>query len=192
MEQQTSDKGFDAIVIGSGMGGMATATALSRMDYKVLLLEQAQTIGGLTHTFSREGFNWDVGLHYCGTFGPDQPADKMLDWLTGEGVEFQSLGTVYDTLHFPDGFEIAVGRPGEAYKRELKERFPANAAEIDAYFEALESGEEAVHLVSAERSMPAPFRSAHRWWNKQKIQRWCGRTTSEVINKLISKHICTQ
>ena len=186
MEQQSSDKGFDAIVIGSGMGGMATATALSRVDHRVLLLERAQTIGGLTHTFSREGFTWDVGLHYCGTFGPDQPADKMLDWLTGKGVEFQSLGTVYDTLHFPDGFEIAVGRPGEAYKRELKERFRANAAEIDKYFEALEAGEESVHLVSAERSMPEPFRLAHRWWNKKKIQRWCGRTTSEVINECVS------
>ena len=40
---------FDAIVIGSGMGGMTTAAALSRFEHKVLLLEQAQTIGGLTH-----------------------------------------------------------------------------------------------------------------------------------------------
>jgi all-trans-retinol 13,14-reductase len=48
------------------------------------------------------------------------------------------------------------------------------------------SGEEAVHAVSAERSMPEPFRSAHRWWNKKKIQRFCGRTTSEVINEYIS------
>jgi ribulose 1,5-bisphosphate synthetase/thiazole synthase len=38
---------FDVIVIGSGMGGMTTAAALSRMGRKVLLLEQAQTIGGL-------------------------------------------------------------------------------------------------------------------------------------------------
>jgi all-trans-retinol 13,14-reductase len=177
---------FDVIVIGSGMGGMATATALSRMDHKVLLLEQAQTIGGLTHTFSRDGFSWDVGLHYCGLFGHDQSGDKMLDWLSGGTVEFQSVGTVYDTIHFPDGFEIAVGRPAAAFNMELKERFPDNAAEIDAYFEALVSGEEAVRLVTAERSLPEPFRSAHRWWNKKKIQRWCGRTTDEVINEYIS------
>jgi all-trans-retinol 13,14-reductase len=48
------------------------------------------------------------------------------------------------------------------------------------------SGEEAIRLVSAERSMPEPFRSAHRWWNKKKIERWCGRTTSEVIGEYIS------
>ncbi|MBT8134764.1 MAG: NAD(P)-binding protein [Gammaproteobacteria bacterium] len=70
MATKPSANEFDAIVIGSGMGGMTTATALSRLEHKVLLLEQAQVIGGLTHTFTREGFNWDVGLHYCGIFGP--------------------------------------------------------------------------------------------------------------------------
>jgi all-trans-retinol 13,14-reductase len=177
---------FDVIVIGSGMGGMTTAAALSRMDHKVLLLEQAQAIGGLTHSFSRNGFSWDVGLHYCGTFGHDQLAGRILDWLSGGTIEFHSIGTVYDTLHFPDGFEISVGRPAVAYKMELKDRFPENAAEIDAYFEALLSAEEAGHMVGAERAMPEPFRFAHHWWNKKKIQRWASRTTGEVIAELIS------
>lgn len=176
---------FDVIVIGSGMGGMATATALARMDRKVLLLEQGGQIGGLTHTFSRNGFTWDVGLHYCGTFRSDQYSGKALDWLSGGTVRFSSLGTVYDTLHFPDGFELAVGRPEVAFRMELKERFPDHAAEVDAYFEALESGEEALHLATSERSMPEPFRSAHRWWNKNKIQRWCGRTTAEVLAETV-------
>ncbi|MCB0325284.1 MAG: NAD(P)/FAD-dependent oxidoreductase [Bdellovibrionales bacterium] len=186
MKAKTSANEFDVIVIGSGMGGMTTAAALSRLDHKVLLLEQAQMIGGLTHAFTREGFTWDVGLHYCGTFGPDQPAGRILDWLSGGTIEFRSVGTVYDTLHFPDGFEISVGRPASAYKMELKDRFPDDGAEIDAYFEALLSAEEAGHMVGVERAMPEPLRSAHHWWNKRKIQRWCSRTTGEVISELIS------
>jgi all-trans-retinol 13,14-reductase len=186
MSTKPSALAFDVIVVGSGMGGMTTATALSRLGHKVLLLEQAQTIGGLTHSFSRNGFSWDVGLHYCGTFGHDQPAGRILDWLSGGTIEFRSVGTVYDTLHFPDGFEISVGRPAAAYKMELKERFPDNTAEIDAYFEALLSAEEAGHMVGAERAIPEPFRSAHHWWNKRKIQRWCSRTTDEVITELIT------
>jgi phytoene dehydrogenase-like protein len=182
----SSTTGYDVIVIGSGMGGMTTATALSRMDHKVLLLEQAQEIGGLTHTFSREGFSWDVGLHYCGLFRRDQPGGRLLDWLSGGSVEFRSVGTVYDTLHFPDGFELAVGRPADAFKMELKDRFVGHAAEIDAYFEALHAGSEAMALATSERSLPEPFRSAHRWWNKNKIQRWCGRTTDEVIAEYTS------
>ncbi len=186
MTAKPSVSEFDVIVIGSGMGGMTTAAALSRLEYKILLLEQAQTIGGLTHAFTRDGFTWDVGLHYCGTFGHDQLAGRILDWLSGGAIEFRSVGTVYDTLHFPDGFEISVGRPAVAYKMELKDRFPDNVAEIDAYFEALLSAEEAGHMVGAERAIPEPFRSAHHWWNKRKIQRWCSRTTGEVIAELIS------
>ena len=186
MTAEPSSNEFDVIVIGSGMGGMTTAAALSRFEHKVLLLEQAQTIGGLTHSFTRDGFTWDVGLHYCGTFGHSQFAGRTLDWLSGGTIEFHSVGTIYDTLHFPDGFEISVGRPAEAYKMELKDRFPDNVAEIDAYFEALLSAEEAGHMVGAERAMPEPFRSAHHWWNKRKIQRWCSRTTGEVIAELIS------
>jgi all-trans-retinol 13,14-reductase len=186
MTAKPSVNEFDVIVIGSGMGGMTTAAALSRLDHKVLLLEQAQTIGGLTHAFTRDGFTWDVGLHYCGTFGHDQLAGRVLDWLSGGTIEFRSVGTVYDTLHFPDGFEISVGRPAAAYKMELKDRFPDNVAEIDAYFEALLSAEEAGHMVGVERAMPEPFRSAHHWWKKRKIQRWCSRTTDEVIAELIS------
>jgi len=177
---------FDVIVIGSGMGGMTAAAALSRFEHKVLLLEQAQTIGGLTHAFTRDGFSWDVGLHYCGTFGPDQLAGRILDWLSGGTIEFRSVGTIYDTLHFPDGLEIQVGRPAAAYKMELKDRFPDNVAEIDAYFESLLAAEEAGHMIATERAIPEPFRSAHHWWNRSKLQRWCGRTTGEVITELIS------
>lgn len=186
MTAASNENQFDVIVIGSGMGGMTTATALSRMGHQVLMLEQAQVLGGLTHSFTRAGFSWDVGLHYCGIFGHAQFAGRILDWLSGGTIEFRSLGTIYDTLHFPDGFEIAVGRPAEAYKMELKDQFPENAAEIDAYFEALLSAEEAAYTVGAERSIPEPFRSAHRWWNKKKIQRWANRTTGEVIDELIS------
>ena len=176
----SSENEYDVIVIGSGMGGLTTATALARMEHKVLLLEQAQNIGGLTHTFSREGFSWDVGLHYCGLLRRDQPGGRLLEWLSGGTVEFRSVGTVYDTLHFPGGFELAVGRPADAFKMELKDRFPGHTAEIDAYFEALRSGQDAVRLATSQRAMPAPPQP------DENIRRWCSRTTSEVIAETIS------
>jgi all-trans-retinol 13,14-reductase len=186
MASDTSTSEFDTIVIGSGMGGMSAAAALSRFGHRVLMLEQAPSVGGLTHSFSRDGFTWDVGLHYCGLFGHDQLGGRVLDWLSGGSVEFRSVGTVYDTMHFPDGFDISVARPAEAYKMELQERFPDNTAEIDAYFEALLAGKNAANLVAAERSMAASVRSEHRRAQAAEIERWCGRTTREVISEYIS------
>lgn len=56
MTAKSSAREFDVIVIGSGMGGMTTAAALSRFDHQVLLLEQAQSIGGLTHSHDQYQF----------------------------------------------------------------------------------------------------------------------------------------
>ena len=50
MTAKSSANELEVIVIGSGMGGMTTAAALSQLDHKVLLLEQVQAIGGLTHS----------------------------------------------------------------------------------------------------------------------------------------------
>ena len=61
------DGPYDAVIIGSGMGGLTTAALLSRLGKKVLVLEQHYTIGGFTHSYERQGYEWDVGVHYIGS-----------------------------------------------------------------------------------------------------------------------------
>ena len=47
---------YDAIVIGSGMGGLTTAALLSDLGRKVCVLEQHYTAGGYTHSYERNGY----------------------------------------------------------------------------------------------------------------------------------------
>ncbi|MBT3983322.1 MAG: NAD(P)-binding protein, partial [Bacteriovoracaceae bacterium] len=61
--KRSGETHFDAIVIGSGMGGMCCATALAKYGKKVLVLEQHYLPGGYTHMFTRKGYSWDVGVH---------------------------------------------------------------------------------------------------------------------------------
>ena len=44
-------KPYDAVVIGAGIGGLSTASALSQMGWRVLVLEQHDRVGGATHVF---------------------------------------------------------------------------------------------------------------------------------------------
>lgn len=180
------DGGFDAIVIGSGIGGLACACALTRSGMKVLVLESHFAVGGLTQTFSRKGFTWAVGLHYLGAMGEGGSARKVLDWLSGGAIRFVPSGPVYDTVHLPGDFEFQFVRPQAALVAELKERFPASTAEIDAFFEALEDAERASRSIYEQRAMPALLGQTSRFLHRSTINKWWGRTTEAVLHEMIS------
>ena len=57
---------YDAIIIGSGISGLTCAALLAQEGKKVLLLEKHFKVGGWTHTFRRNNYEWDVGIHYIG------------------------------------------------------------------------------------------------------------------------------
>lgn len=177
---------YDAIVIGSGMGGLACACALTRVGYRVLVLEKHFAPGGLTQTFEREGFRWDVGVHYIGEMGEGGSSRRILDWLCAGAIEFRSTGAVYDTMHFPEGFEIQFARPEAALKLELKERFPHCAAEIEGFFVALQEAAQAAGAVFARRALPSLIAKPYALWHGAEMELWWGRTTVEVLEKLIS------
>lgn len=52
---------LDAIIIGSGVGGLTAAALLAKAGKRVLILEQHDQAGGCTHTFENKGFEFDVG-----------------------------------------------------------------------------------------------------------------------------------
>lgn len=175
---------WDAIVIGSGIGGMAAAAALSRVGRKVLLLEQHHKLGGLTHSFSRDGFTWDVGVHYLSGMAPGDYARDLLDWVSDTPMEFVSLGSVYDTLHIGSAEPLSLSRPYEAQERDLKDRFPGQTEAIKAWTRALREGRETVYKVFPTRAMPEIAGDMLDWWNRRAISKWCARTTQEVIDDL--------
>ncbi len=47
--------GLDALVVGSGIGGLTTAAILAKLGKKVLVLEQHDQAGGCCHTYVEKG-----------------------------------------------------------------------------------------------------------------------------------------
>lgn len=182
--EKAMSKQWDVIVIGSGMGGMVTAAALSRLGHQVLVLEQYDSLGGQTHSFSRDGFSWDAGIHYLGGFGPDVSERTILDWLCESPIELAPIGAVYDTLHIGDAEPLELSRPVAAQRMDLKERFPDDAQAIDAWFDAIWDGRDALTAVVQSRSMPTMVGTAIKWWRSRKIKRYCERTTAEVASEI--------
>lgn len=180
----TKREQWDVIVVGSGLGGMAAGAALSRVGHKVLLLEQHQTLGGLTHSFSRNGFTWDVGIHYLSGVAPGDRARDLLDWLSETPIEFASLGSVYDIIHIGSAEPLSLSRPYEAQERDLKDRYPGQAEAIEAWTHALREGREAMFKIFPTRAMPEIAGDMLDWWNRGAISQWCARTTRQVIDDI--------
>jgi all-trans-retinol 13,14-reductase len=176
----------DTIVIGSGIGGLACASALAKCGHRVLVLEQHYIAGGLTSTFSRKGFTWDVGIYYLGDMGPEGQTRRFLDWLSNGAIRMAPIGSVYDIVHFPDDFKIIFESPAEALRQNLKERFPQSSGEIDVFFSLLGQIARKFSAPFKLRILPRFLAWIYSLWTAGNIRKWWGRTTDEVLSEMIS------
>lgn len=94
---------YDAIVIGSGIGGLGAAALLANQGgWRVLVLERHYTAGGYTHVFRRPGYEWDVGVHYIGDVQPGTVLRAVFDEVTGGRLGWADMGEVYDRVVIGD------------------------------------------------------------------------------------------
>ena len=130
---------WDAIVIGSGMGGLGAAAPLARHGLRVLVLEQHSVAGGLTHTFRRGDWTFATGVHYIGgvapVAGPEGQFGRLLAWLTDGALQFAPCANPYDIVRLPH-FEFGITHPEDSYRDALHSRFPGQHQVIEQWFAA--------------------------------------------------------
>jgi phytoene dehydrogenase-like protein len=96
------DNGFDAVIIGSGLGGLSCAAAFARQGFKPLVLEKHDRPGGYATTFSRPGgFVFDVSLHSTTVGERNGLHDLIYGFPEITDVEFVPHRNLYRTI-YPD------------------------------------------------------------------------------------------
>ncbi len=127
---------FDVIVIGSGIGGLVTATQLAAKGAKVLVLERYIIPGGSAGYFEREGYRFDVGASMIFGFGTEGTTNLLTKALDAVNV---SLETVRDPVqihyHLPASLELKVHQDYEKFLQELTAHFPQEREGIRKFYD---------------------------------------------------------
>lgn len=173
---------WDAIVVGSGMGGLTAAALLAKHAAKrVLVLERHYTAGGFTHVFHRPGYEWDVGLHYIGQVeDAASPVRAAFDHLTEGRLSWNAMPEVYDEIRIADRrYEFHAGQ--QRFRDGLLDAFPGERAAIDRYLAAVSACVKAGNLYYAEKAIPRVAARLAGGWMRAPFLRWANSTTAEVL-----------
>ncbi len=180
-----SDKTFDTIIIGSGISGLALGSILSKEGQQVLLLEQHYTPGGMTHTFRRNEYEWDVGVHYVGEVGSPTMIKKVYDYVCDTPIEWADMGEVYDCAYFGnERFEFRKGR--KQFTEYFSKLFPEEKNGIEKYVELLHAMEKYGMGYYAEKVVPGFISKLIGKLMRKKYLSYAGRTTKSVLDELFT------
>ena len=179
-----ADKKFDAIIIGSGIGGLCTAALLSLKGKRVLVLEKHFKIGGWTHTFRRDNYEWDVGIHYIGqVHNSYSPIRRLFDLISGGKLQWSPMDKNYDRIIFPDKSYNFVA-PREQFIEDMISYFPKEESGIMTYMDLLDQAARSARPYYSNKALPGILRNITYPFMTRKFFSYSDRTTLDVLSSL--------
>src|SRR5919197_1923367 len=126
-----ADDGYDAVVVGSGLGGVSAAALLAKHGYKTLVCEQGEGAGGLAHAFRRGEYTFDSSIR---VLAEGEMVEGLLEYL---GVLDECNLIHIDHLYravFPDGESIFAPVGVEEFMEAHVRLFPNEEEGIRTFF----------------------------------------------------------
>jgi phytoene desaturase len=96
-----------ALVIGAGIGGIATAARLAKHGYDVTVLEKESTPGGRCNQILRDGHRFDIGPTLFLMPEIWEETFAALGEKMGDHLELKRIDPTYK-VHFDDGLQLAL------------------------------------------------------------------------------------
>jgi len=113
---ELNKENFDAIIIGSGIGGLVTASQLAAKGAQVLVLEKYVIPGGSGGSFKRKGYTFDVGASMIFGFGEQGYTNLLTRALKDVNQKCETIpDPVQLEYHLPHNFNISVDKNYEQF-----------------------------------------------------------------------------
>ena len=147
----------------------------------MLILEKHFKAGGWTHTFKRDNYEWDVGIHYIGeVHNPNSPVRKLFDLISDGKLEWHKMGNNYDRIIFPDKQYNFVA-PREQFIQDMVGYFPGTENKMRKYIQMVDEAVKSGQSYFANKALPNWL--GNFTYNKmtRKFFNHSDKTTREVI-----------
>lgn len=153
----------DAVVIGSGVNGLACAAALAEAGWRVHVLERADAPGGAVKTreATLPGFRHDMGAMNLSLFAGSEFNRRFGEALARHGLDFVPVADCFATP-FPDGRWFGVSTDLEATAARAAAFSGADAETWRRLVDAF--GADAPHLFAVLGTVMAPWPLAKTAW----------------------------
>jgi all-trans-retinol 13,14-reductase len=140
---------FDAIVIGSGLGGLTAGALYARAGHRVLVLERNQKFGGAATVYQHGALAIEASLHEIDGLDGEDPKTPILRSLgLDRDIPFVDVGDLHEVRSPLLGEPFVLPHGLDAALAATKQRFPHQATGLDKYFERISAVRHAVAMMS--------------------------------------------
>ena len=183
---------YDAIIIGSGLGGLSCAAAFARQGFKPLVLEKHDKPGGYATAFNRPGgFIFDVSLHSTTVGERDGINNLIYGFPEITDVEFVPHPNLYRAI-FPD-YDLRIPqRDVDGYEKLIAGYFPEESEGIHNLIEDMRGLNKDIHKFSSAQGkvdmnkFPEEFPTLFRCFNKTWGQMVDARLKNQKLKAIMS------
>jgi len=140
---------FDAIVIGSGLGGLTAGALYARAGHRVLVLERTAHFGGAATVYRHGPLAIEASLHEIDGLDAEDPKAPVLRTLgLDRDIPFVEVGDLHEVRSPLLGAPFVLPHGYDAALAATKARFPHHTRGIEDYFERIRAIRRAIATLS--------------------------------------------
>lgn len=182
---------FDAIIVGGGLGGLASALVLSENKQNVLILEAQNTLGGFYTSFEKNGITFDAGV--SDVTGCDE-SGAVFYLLQHAGLNKEDFFSPISKVLFFNEKIFEIGRDKQPLRDQLVQFFPQEKEALGAFFEEVDVMLDECYGPDAKRfGVPLSSRDYMAvygvlampkfFWNHRTLAKWINKNFSAKLDE---------
>ncbi len=162
-----NDKPLEAIVVGGGISGLATAALLAKAGMKVKLFEAREQVGGRAYIWQKDGFKFDMGPSWYLMPDAFDQFFKLMGTTADAELELVRLDPAYQTRNEGFAEPITIWQDLAKNFETFEAIEPGSAKKLRKYLDSAAD----TYRLSIEHFLYTNFKDTRSFTNPEVIKR---------------------